>query len=225
MDNSFIVQSSPNLPNIIGSCTPHQSLTTHKLLKKAADYYQTILNYRNTPLEGLSLPAPAQLLIGNRLKTTLPNNCSTLSPTRLNRSEASPQKKERERKSVLRQALLHFTTVTISECRRERNGNRRQYCTSTSQPSHLLSRLLEVPDTTLIEGSYIKVKLHYKSSVESFATVSTDPTNQRQNSAGCKETANSETASNKNIAQDSDPPTASEEPCTLPIKPSPKPTL
>ena len=193
MDNSFIVQSSPNLPNIIGSCTPHQSFTTHKLLKKAADYYQTILNYRNTPLEGLSLPPPAQLLIGNRLKTTLPNNCSTLSPTRVNRSEASPQKKER-RKSVLRQALLHFTTVTISECRRERNGNRRQYCTSTSQPSHLLSRLLEVPDTALIEGGYIQVKLHYKSSVESFATVSTDPTNQRQNSAGCKETANSETA-------------------------------
>ena len=156
MDNSFIVQSSPNLPNIIGSRTPHQSLTTHKLLKKAADYYQTILNYRNTPLEGLSLPAPAQLLIGNRLKTTLPNNCSTLSPTRLNRSEASPQKKERERKSVLRQALLHFTTVTISECRRERNGNRRQYCTSTSQPSHLLSRLLEVPDTTLIEGMSLR---------------------------------------------------------------------
>jgi len=45
--------------------------TIERLLKKAQDLYKTLLNYRNTPLEGIGL-MPAQLLMGSRLKTSLP---------------------------------------------------------------------------------------------------------------------------------------------------------
>ena len=65
-----------------------------------------------------------------------------------------------------------------------------------------------------------------QSAVETFATVSTDPTNQLQNSAGSKDTDNSETASSKSNTRDiySDPPASREEPCMTPIKQSPEPT-
>ena len=46
-------------------------------IKKAQDPHKALLNYRNTPLEGIGL-SPAQLLMGRRLKTTLPTHTDLL---------------------------------------------------------------------------------------------------------------------------------------------------
>jgi transposase InsO family protein len=45
--------------------------TVKNLLKKAEDPYLAILNYRNTPIDGIGL-SPAQMLMGRRLRTKLP---------------------------------------------------------------------------------------------------------------------------------------------------------
>jgi len=44
--------------------------TIESLLKKAQDPYKALLNYKNTPLEGIGL-SPAQLLMDRRMKTSL----------------------------------------------------------------------------------------------------------------------------------------------------------
>jgi len=51
--------------------------TIETLLKKAQDPYKTLLNYRNTPVEGIGL-SPAQLLMGIRFKTSLPTHADLL---------------------------------------------------------------------------------------------------------------------------------------------------
>ena len=107
MDNSFIVQSSPNLPNIIGSCTPHQSLTTHKLLKKAADYYQTILNYRNTPLEGSESPPAGSTVDREQIKDNAPQQLQHSFTNKAQQKWSKPSKKGKRKK-------ISITTSTAS---------------------------------------------------------------------------------------------------------------
>ena len=53
--------------------------TIENLLRKGQDPYKALLNYRNTPLDGIGL-SPAQILMGCRLKTSLPTNSELLKP-------------------------------------------------------------------------------------------------------------------------------------------------
>ena len=53
--------------------------TVKNLLKKSKDPYKALLDYRNTPLEGVML-SPAQLHIGRRLKSSLPTTAELLRP-------------------------------------------------------------------------------------------------------------------------------------------------
>ena len=46
-------------------------------MKEAKDPYKALLNYRNTPLEGIGL-SPAQLLMDRRLKISLPTHADLL---------------------------------------------------------------------------------------------------------------------------------------------------
>ena len=69
--------TSPHYPQSNGE-TERAVQTIECLLKKAQGKpYKALLNYRNTPLEGVGL-SPAQLLMGCRLKTSLPTNTDLL---------------------------------------------------------------------------------------------------------------------------------------------------
>ena len=56
---------------------PSEQLKPSSLSKKAQDPCKALLNYRNTPLEGIGLP-PAQLIMVRRLKTSLPTHADLL---------------------------------------------------------------------------------------------------------------------------------------------------
>ena len=62
--------SSPHYPQSNGEVERCVE-TVKQILRKAKYPYLAILEYRNTPLEGIG-KSPAQLLMGRRLKTTLP---------------------------------------------------------------------------------------------------------------------------------------------------------
>ena len=72
--------SSPHFPQANGEAE-RAVQTIKNLLKKAQDPYKALLNYRNTPLDGINL-SPAQLLMGRRLKSSLPTKVDLLKPQR-----------------------------------------------------------------------------------------------------------------------------------------------
>ncbi|PFX23508.1 hypothetical protein AWC38_SpisGene11947 [Stylophora pistillata] len=76
--------------------------TIKNLLKKAQDPYKALLNYRNTPLDGINL-SPAQLLMGRRLKTSLPTMVDLLTPPRSQASQQQFQKRKEREKSYYNQ--------------------------------------------------------------------------------------------------------------------------
>ena len=71
--------------------------TIENLLKKVQDPYKALLNYRNTPLDGIGL-SPPQILMGRRLKTSLRTNAELLKPQGAPEIKQHVQKiKEREK--------------------------------------------------------------------------------------------------------------------------------
>lgn len=71
----FHSTSSPLYPQSNGE-DERAVQTIENLLKKVQDPYKALLNYRNTPLDGIGL-SPAQILMGPRLKTSLPTTCNS----------------------------------------------------------------------------------------------------------------------------------------------------
>ena len=91
-----LTTTSPHYPQANGEFEGAVEIIEN-LLRKAPDPYKTLLNYRNTPLEGLTL-FPAQLLIGRRLKTSLPVNAALLKPQGSREvSHKLREKKEKEK--------------------------------------------------------------------------------------------------------------------------------
>lgn len=70
--------SSPGFPQSNGQAE-RAVQTIKNLLKKAQDSNRDLLEYRNTPLNGIGL-SPAQLLMGRRLKSKIPVSKKLLMP-------------------------------------------------------------------------------------------------------------------------------------------------
>ena len=81
--NFTLTTSSPHFPQSNGFAERNVQ-TIKSLFKKAneagSDEYLALLEFRNTPVTGLS-ESPAQLSMGRRLRSSLPMISSTLKPT------------------------------------------------------------------------------------------------------------------------------------------------
>ena len=85
--------SRPHFPQANGEAE-RAVQTIKNLLKKAQDPYKALLNYRNTPLDGINL-SPAQLLMGRRLKSPLPTKVEFLKPQRSQEIQQHFQKRKK----------------------------------------------------------------------------------------------------------------------------------
>ena len=95
--NGFVhTTSSPHFPQANGEAE-RAVQTIKNLLKKAQDPYKALLNYRNTPLDGINL-SPAQLLMGRRLKSSLPTKVELLKPQRSQEIQQHFQKRKKREK-------------------------------------------------------------------------------------------------------------------------------
>lgn len=98
------VTSSPKYPQ--GNAEAERAVQTVKgLLKKSDDPYLALLAYRVTPLQnGYS---PAQLLMGRRLRTTVPIFPTLLNPALPDGEDVLLKEKERRRKDAQRYDVRH----------------------------------------------------------------------------------------------------------------------
>ena len=88
--------SSPKYPQANGEAE-RSVQTLESLSKKAQDPCKVRLNYRNTPLEGIGLP-PAQLIMGRRVKTSLPTHADLLKTHRAQEVKDHFQKRKLKEK-------------------------------------------------------------------------------------------------------------------------------
>ena len=79
------VTSSPRFPQSNGQAE-RTVQTVKNLIRKAEDPFRALLDYRNTPIDGLEM-SPAQMFLGRRLKTDLPTTTPLLEQTKTNKAE------------------------------------------------------------------------------------------------------------------------------------------
>ncbi|KAL9978354.1 hypothetical protein ACROYT_G015855 [Oculina patagonica] len=132
--------------------------TVKTLLKKGADPYQALLNYRNTKLEKISL-SPAQLPMGRILileNTT--NHCSPTQTTGCQRNKTHPRENEGEGKtatSTVAESCHHYTRAMLSECNMANNRKQQQSYTNKAHLDLMLFRHLMAPSIAEIGGTYM----------------------------------------------------------------------
>ena len=70
------------------------------MMSKSVDINKALLSYRNTPLDTIN-KSPGQLMMGRRLKTTLPTSAELLRPQGQDEVVGEAQKSERNAKTLL----------------------------------------------------------------------------------------------------------------------------
>ena len=96
--------------------------TVKRLLKKADDPYIALLEYRNTPLEGVGL-SPAQMLMGRRLRTKLPVSTSLLTPEGALKVHDKLKEKQAKQKSYYDVHAKRLPELHAGENVRMQSGN------------------------------------------------------------------------------------------------------
>lgn len=94
------ITSSPGYPKSNGQ-SEKTVQTVKAMLEKADDPYKALLSYRTTPLDEVNL-SPAQLLMGRRLRTSIPVLKKMLKPQGHDPEDVLPKLKERQRKQKLK---------------------------------------------------------------------------------------------------------------------------
>lgn len=89
--------SSPHYSQSMGQ-TERYVQTVKSMLKKSTDPYKALLDYRNTPLDGINL-SPAQLHIGRRLKSNLPVRAELLKQKGYDSKSTKNLLRKRQRKT------------------------------------------------------------------------------------------------------------------------------
>ena len=92
------ITSSPRYSQSMGFIEKNVQICKN-LLKKAkksnSDPYLALLEFRNTPIDGINM-SPSQLLMGRRTRTQLPVNESLLKPSHDSRKVQSALKKKQD---------------------------------------------------------------------------------------------------------------------------------
>ena len=131
---------------------------------------------------------------------------------------ALEKKKEKEKQYYDKHCGKELPSLHTSDVIRMQKGRKWEPATVLYKHQSPRSYVVETPEGSRYRRN--RRQLHstqvpLQSAVETFATLSTDPTNQLQNSAVRK-------SNTRDIY--SDPPASREEPCMTPIKQSPEPT-
>ena len=139
--------SSPHYPQANGK-VERAVQTVKTLLKKGADPYQALLNYRNTPLERINL-SPAQLLMGRRLKTTLPTTAALLRPQGAREIKHMLEKmKEKEKQQYDRHCGRELPSLHTGDVIRMQHGKQWKAATVLYKHSSPRSYVVQAPDGT-----------------------------------------------------------------------------
>ena len=139
--------SSPHYPQANGE-VERAVQTVKTLLKKGADPYQALLNYRNTPLERINL-SPAQLLMGRRLKTTLPTTAALLRPQSAREIKHMLEKmKEKEKQQYNRHCGRELPSLHTGDVIRMQHGKQWKAATVLYKHSSPRSYVVQAPDGT-----------------------------------------------------------------------------
>ena len=118
------ITSSPGYPQSNGQ-SERTVQTVKAMLEKAGDPYKALLSYRNTPLEEVSL-SPSQMLMGRRLRTSIPATEDLLKPQLYDPEDVLPKLKERQRKQKLQhdRKAKELPPLRDGEVVRVREGNK-----------------------------------------------------------------------------------------------------
>ena len=139
--------SSPHYPQANGE-VERAVKTVKTLLKKGVDPYQALLDYRKTPLEGINL-SPAQLLMRQRLKTTLPTTASLLRPQGAKDIKDILEKiKEKEKQQYDRHCGRELPSLHTGNVIRMQHGKQWKAATVLYKHSSPRSYVVQAPDGT-----------------------------------------------------------------------------
>ena len=118
------ITSSPGYPQSNGQ-SEGTVKTVKAMLEKAGDPYKALLSYRNTPLEEVNL-SPSQMLMGRRLRTSIPATEDLLKPQLYDPEDVLPKLKERQRKQKLQhdRKAKELPPLRDGEVVRVREGNK-----------------------------------------------------------------------------------------------------
>ena len=94
------ITSSPGYPKSNGQ-SEKTVQTVKAMMEKADDPYKALISYRSTPLDEVNL-SPAQLLMGRRLRATIPVTKEMLKPQGNDPEVVLPKLRERQRKQKLK---------------------------------------------------------------------------------------------------------------------------
>ncbi|XP_014677177.1 PREDICTED: uncharacterized protein K02A2.6-like [Priapulus caudatus] len=159
------VTTSPYFPQANGLVEKTVS-TVKSLLKKAQedgkDPYLGLLEYRNTPLDGIG--SPAQMLMGRRLRSTIPMTSAQLQPGTINPTKVQAQlrKKQQVQKAYFDKGSKSLSALETGDTVRIQQGDRWHPATVVEKTKYPRSYVVETPDG----GTYRRNRRHLMSTNE-----------------------------------------------------------